>query len=537
MLVLSTALNIVIFQRALRSGVAQYRWLLLLPLGFGIGDFIYGLSNYIIALPFPNQLGSLLYVVPYKAAMLAASLVLIKLLAKAQRNSRPIGLLALSMVVLCFLLNTKLIVIPALFYKQPPLSPLLKALTVSYTVMESFIVGAAATLLIFCASRTLQAFLLGLLIMHVSDIAIRYQSVNLSLMGMSAFDYGWALGLTLIAYAFSAIQSKEELREESTKFLPVLSLRAITVGSLFFGTSVFWIAMSVYYRGIENAADVSTTLLMLTAIFCFAILLANLLNSRLDELIGDINSSKSGQNKQQTKFLPYEIQVIRSHFERLNFSLKKERDHALGLSSRLAHDIRSPIAAIKAALFSLDRRSDLSDERELLQQASKVINNLVCELLQERKRLMSDETILGSADTAVRLSKANHPDRQILFSRKVESDALRVKGLTNVLLNLINNAAEASEPGAPVYIAVDAKNRDYVIEIRDTGTGIPPEVLDKLINGESLTTKLNGNGIGFSSATSWAKENGVFLNVRSQTDGLSRGTTVTLTIPAGNAAL
>jgi signal transduction histidine kinase len=68
-------------------------------------------------------------------------------------------------------------------------------------------------------------------------------------------------------------------------------------------------------------------------------------------------------------------------------------------------------------------------------------------------------------------------------------------GLCRVLSNLVLNAAQASEAGGRINIALSREGEEAVVKIIDHGHGIPKEVLDKIFQPH-FTTKADGNGIG-----------------------------------------
>ena len=68
------------------------------------------------------------------------------------------------------------------------------------------------------------------------------------------------------------------------------------------------------------------------------------------------------------------------------------------------------------------------------------------------------------------------------------------------VLNLVLNAAEAMEEGGAITIRFDApadgsQAGQFQLTVRDTGPGIPPEILDRIFN-PFFTTKESGTGLG-----------------------------------------
>src|SRR5690606_14867272 len=109
------------------------------------------------------------------------------------------------------------------------------------------------------------------------------------------------------------------------------------------------------------------------------------------------------------------------------------------------------------------------------------------------------------AESALRLCRTEILERaQLSFER---DDAPAIQGdpvqLGQVLLNLLINAAQAIEPGCPaknrVRLRVGAREGRALIEVSDTGRGIPPELLPRIFD-PFFSTRLaeGGTGLGLS---------------------------------------
>ncbi|MBZ5546509.1 MAG: hypothetical protein LAO22_00910 [Acidobacteriia bacterium] len=102
--------------------------------------------------------------------------------------------------------------------------------------------------------------------------------------------------------------------------------------------------------------------------------------------------------------------------------------------------------------------------------------------------------------------------------------------LSQVLMNLLLNAAEATPAGGRITVSAAKLSLVESIEIRvsDTGSGIPAEVLPHVFE-PFFTTKLGrGTGLGLSISCAYMRSHGGDMRVDSV---VGRGTTVTLTLP------
>jgi len=102
--------------------------------------------------------------------------------------------------------------------------------------------------------------------------------------------------------------------------------------------------------------------------------------------------------------------------------------------------------------------------------------------------------------------------------------------LSQVLMNLLLNAAEATPEGG--RITISAQKLTYVesleIRVMDTGSGIPPDVLAHVLEPFFTTKRGRGTGLGLSISYAYVRSHGGDMRVDSV---VGRGTTVTLTLP------
>jgi signal transduction histidine kinase len=102
--------------------------------------------------------------------------------------------------------------------------------------------------------------------------------------------------------------------------------------------------------------------------------------------------------------------------------------------------------------------------------------------------------------------------------------------LLRVLINMIRNADEAMPRGGSLTltIATDTAGENLVIEIADTGKGIPEESLAKIFEPFFTEGKTDGTGIGMSMAKSLIESHGGTISVESE---VGVGTSFKVTIP------
>jgi len=100
------------------------------------------------------------------------------------------------------------------------------------------------------------------------------------------------------------------------------------------------------------------------------------------------------------------------------------------------------------------------------------------------------------------------------------------------VLNLLLNAIESSPANGHVRLAVAHGPRAIVLEVRDQGTGIPPEQLESIFH-PFFTTKESGTGLGLALVHQMVVEHGGEITVEST---VGRGTTFRVTLPVGQVS-
>ena len=132
-------------------------------------------------------------------------------------------------------------------------------------------------------------------------------------------------------------------------------------------------------------------------------------------------------------------------------------------------------------------------------------------------------------------------NQNIELVRKMENGLPPVMGdatqLEQAFLNLILNAAEAMPEGGMLTISSRVRRQTRrqahspaaMIEIQDTGKGMPEEQRQRAFKSVLNSTKPKGTGLGLAIVGKIIEAHGGSVNIRSQT---GRGTTISVTLPA-----
>jgi len=209
-------------------------------------------------------------------------------------------------------------------------------------------------------------------------------------------------------------------------------------------------------------------------------------------------------NRTLAREIDLKTQELLASQERLMHS---ERFAAVGeAAAYVSHEIKNPLMVIGGLAHQVARRLEGDQET---QDKLKIIH-------KEVKRL---ESFLGDLRD---FTRPVSPVKQIIdlnqVIREVEAlmtEAAKEKGVTldeklddllpplsadpnqlkQVLLNLIKNAMEATEINGQIFLATGWKDGQAWFSVKDTGKGIPPEVLENIFH-PFFTTKDKGTGLG-----------------------------------------
>lgn len=236
----------------------------------------------------------------------------------------------------------------------------------------------------------------------------------------------------------------------------------------------------------------------------------------------------------------------RSHLEERQLA-DRRKDEFL---AALAHELRNPLAPIRNSVRLLRLSGAARDLVEIMERQVNHLVRLVDDLMEvsrlTRGKIMVRKNVVDLAaviDAALEMSRplieaAGHELEIDLPPEPVavEADATR---LTQVFSNLLNNAANYTDPGGRISI-VAARNGDEVaVTVSDTGIGMSPEVLstvfDMFAQGSSRDRPAKqGLGIGLTLARSLAELHGGSLTAES--DGPGKGSRFTVRMPVSHRA-
>ena len=225
---------------------------------------------------------------------------------------------------------------------------------------------------------------------------------------------------------------------------------------------------------------------------------------------------------------------------------RHEKLASLGvLAAGVAHEIRNPLTAIKARLYTQQKAlapgSRERTDAEFIGREIDRLDKIVSDFLRFARPVEPERVPLSPADLLHEVRQLMAPQLHgswidLTVERAGETKVLAdPEQLKQVLINLVQNSAEALGKGGTIklravesQIALGGRMREVVIiEVEDNGFGIPPEVQKRLFD-PFFTTKQSGTGLGLSIAARIVEKHAGAL--RFQT-AVNRGTTFGVVLP------
>jgi signal transduction histidine kinase len=224
----------------------------------------------------------------------------------------------------------------------------------------------------------------------------------------------------------------------------------------------------------------------------------------------------------------------------------RQKDEFLAV---LAHELRNPLAPIRSAAHLLTLPNAPAG---IAGKAAEVINRQVNHLVRLTDDLVDISRItrgmveitrapIDIADVVTHAVEAGRPfvdSRRHVLVVDVPAEPLVVEGdftrLTQVLTNIVNNAAKFTEPGGHIAVSARGRGHEAVVVVSDTGAGLTaemiPHVFDLFAQGQPVLERTSsGLGIGLALVRRIVELHGGQVTIESE--GLGRGATVSVVLP------
>jgi two-component system CheB/CheR fusion protein len=237
------------------------------------------------------------------------------------------------------------------------------------------------------------------------------------------------------------------------------------------------------------------------------------------------------------------IQRDITEFQRTVVALRDADRRKDEFLATLAHELRNPLAPMRNAVEIMrlagDDQEAIARAREVMDRQARVLARMVEDLIDlariaekkielRRERVRVSSVVDSAIETCRPMIERNRQRLTVDVPKQpiyIDADPVRV---SQVLVNLINNAAKYTQPGGDISISAEttAADNQVMIKVRDTGSGIPEPLLAHIFElftqGPRSTQQGRGGlGVGLSLVKSLVEMHGGAVEARS--DGPQKG--------------
>ena len=228
--------------------------------------------------------------------------------------------------------------------------------------------------------------------------------------------------------------------------------------------------------------------------------------------------------------------------------LEADRDRLREFVADVSHELRTPIAALRT--FTELQRDGAGDEEqraEFLDRSTEQISRLewmstnLLDLSRIDSGIFPLDVRWGDLRDPVRSVVEAHAEmseqRGVSLASEVPTNPVMLRfdreRIVQLLTNLVGNALKFTQRGGEVVVALSDGPEGAVLEVRDSGPGIPdaeqPLVFDRFFRGTNVgEARASGSGLGLAIVRSIVEMHGGTITVSS---ALGRGSTFTVTLP------
>jgi signal transduction histidine kinase len=295
---------------------------------------------------------------------------------------------------------------------------------------------------------------------------------------------------------------------------------------ILFVAVTFFFALIVIY---SNMGLIKTTLMMEKITKKINILAKQRKSEEMRKIISEIPDTVKGFEVEE---LIKDMNLITEKVSKVETELEVSKALS-GVAEQVAHDIRSPIAAIENVI---DFKKLTKEEEEIIRPAIYRMKSIAEDLLSKYRNSKNEyktenkfKDLNVIIDEISAEKKAEYKNIKIEILNETEKKVLIVlaeKEIKRIISNLINNSVEARANN--IWINLETEDKNAVLRIKDDGKGIAKELVSKLGEKGFSYGKENGNGLGLWNAKKILAESGGVLDINSE-EGF--GTEVILKIP------
>lgn len=194
------------------------------------------------------------------------------------------------------------------------------------------------------------------------------------------------------------------------------------------------------------------------------------------------------------------------------------------MSANIAHEIRNPMTSVRGFLQLLGEKKYYEEDKsifEIMIQELDRANSIITEFLslaKEKQCLLKKNNINNIISKLIPLLDTNTQYTIKLDLGKIPELLLDEKEICQIILNFANNGFESMPSGGCLTIKTYQLKNKVIMEVKDEGEGIKPDILPK-IGIPFFTTKEKGTGLGLAICTNIIEQHKAQLKIESGSAG------------------
>jgi len=292
----------------------------------------------------------------------------------------------------------------------------------------------------------------------------------------------------------------------------------------------------------------SISIILEFAVILFSLFFSHTFSGRLKKITASIRTIREGDYSQGVNMGGNdELTLLGDEFNDLVSRLQVSEQKRRNFVSDASHELKTPLASIKLLTDSiLQNDMDAATIREFVGDIGNEADRLnrMSQKLLSLSRIESQEDndceivyIAPTLERVMRMLDKLAERSSITFVPDFSNDCsilILEDDLYQIAFNLVENAIKYNVPGGTVYLTIRRVEDNAVLEIRDTGVGIPEDALNHVFErfyrvDKARSRKSGGSGLGLSIVRNMVERNQGTIHVEST---VGTGTTFTLTFPA-----
>lgn len=241
-----------------------------------------------------------------------------------------------------------------------------------------------------------------------------------------------------------------------------------------------------------------------------------------------------GQGKKFESEIPELTPVLHYISEQTEKMARLDRLNLIGeMAASIGHEVRNPMTTVRGFLQYLGKKESLSTYRSqfvLMVDELDRANSIITEFLSLAKNKRMDfkeldlNQVIGDVMPLIEVDalRYNCTIRQSL--QEIPRFLADENSIRQLLLNLVRNAIESMPEGGDIELCTKRQKSQVLLTIRDQGSGIAPDILEKL-GTPFFTTKEKGTGLGLAVCYRIVQRHNAVIQVESE---VNKGTCFTI---------